>query len=68
MLSQTLIRCIAMAHITEKPIWRPKRKNPASQGARPDSYMYYEIWRRGPESNRPGGICSPLHNRFATAP
>jgi hypothetical protein len=26
------------------------------------------IWRRGPESNRPGRICSPLHNRFATAP
>jgi hypothetical protein len=25
-------------------------------------------WRREPESNRPGRICSPLHNRFAIAP
>lgn len=25
-------------------------------------------WRRGAESNRPGRICNPLHNRFATAP
>ncbi len=25
-------------------------------------------WRRGAESNRPTRICSPLHNRFATAP
>lgn len=27
-----------------------------------------EIWRRGPESNRPTRICNPVHNRFATAP
>ena len=25
-------------------------------------------WRPGPESNRPGRICSPLHSRFATGP
>lgn len=28
----------------------------------------YGDWRRGAESNRPGRICNPLHNRFATAP
>ena len=26
------------------------------------------FWRREAESNRPGRICSPLHNRFAIAP
>ena len=26
------------------------------------------FWRRGPESNRAGRICNPVHNRFATAP
>ena len=25
-------------------------------------------WRREPESNWPGRICNPLHNRFAIAP
>ena len=28
----------------------------------------HAFWRRGVESNHPGRICNPLHNRFATAP
>ena len=39
-----------------------KTKGPASPRG------LWKFWRRGPESNWPGRICNPLHNRFATAP
>ena len=38
-------------------------RNPLLQASRVRA-----VWRRGAESNRPGRICNPLHNRFATAP
>jgi hypothetical protein len=39
-----------------------KEKSPDKSG------LFFNCWRREPESNRPKRLCRPLHNRFAIAP
>ena len=44
------------------------RPQPWQGCALPTELLPQNLWRRGPESNRPTRICNPVHNRFATAP
>jgi hypothetical protein len=41
---------------------KKKEKSPDKSG------LFFNCWRREPESNRPKRLCRPLHNRFAIAP